>query len=411
MTTMTTDGSAVTDANALATIRAARLELQAMYETEKIDRAPVALVDGKLVPTTIDGLWRLAKLTHSAGILPEGIETPDQALIVLAAGFEAGLSWGQTLKGVMLVNNKPSLWGDVALAVCRRSPICESIVEELKGWPEGGPPNDATVAICTCRRKGEPVPIVRTFSVADAKKAGLWHAYDSQSKSPWARFPKRMLPMRARAYALRDAFPDLLVGLSIVEEEMDRIEVEAESAAGSFRGRVDALKPAPAATPAPAPAAAPAPEPPADPKPDAPARRKKAEPKAETPPSDQQAPWEGGEPGPAATKPQDGPAEGVAPTPDPEPPAANGGNVPPLPARWASNPKESPAHPGYWRNQIQLLAAKALPADKVAAAVEAYEDEARLPGPDVATKQEAAKAYREAASRAREATFDWKRFV
>ena len=50
----------------------------------------------------------------------------------------------------------------------------------------------------------------------DAQKAGL------QGKSgPWSQYPKRMRQMRARAFALRDVFPDVLRGMPIAEEVMD----------------------------------------------------------------------------------------------------------------------------------------------------------------------------------------------
>jgi hypothetical protein len=58
--------------------------------------------------------------------------------------------------------------------------------------------------------------VVRTFSEADAKKAGLWG-----KSGPWAQYPARMLQMRARGWALRDAFPDALKGLGIREEVQD----------------------------------------------------------------------------------------------------------------------------------------------------------------------------------------------
>jgi hypothetical protein len=56
-------------------------------------------------------------------------------------------------------------------------------------------------------------PLARTFSVADAIRAGLW-----RKPGPWCDYPRRMLQMRARAFALRDAFPDVLGGLYLREE-------------------------------------------------------------------------------------------------------------------------------------------------------------------------------------------------
>ena len=50
----------------------------------------------------------------------------------------------------------------------------------------------------------------------DAKRAGLW-----TKAGPWQTYPRRMLQMRARSFALRDAFPDVLKGLISVEEALD----------------------------------------------------------------------------------------------------------------------------------------------------------------------------------------------
>ncbi len=50
----------------------------------------------------------------------------------------------------------------------------------------------------------------------DAKRAGLWG-----KGGPWTAYPKRMLQMRARGFALRDAFPDVLKGMISVEEAQD----------------------------------------------------------------------------------------------------------------------------------------------------------------------------------------------
>ncbi len=57
---------------------------------------------------------------------------------------------------------------------------------------------------------------VNTFSVADAKQAGLW-----KKSGTWTTNPKRMLKMRARAFTLRDGWPDVLKGLHSIEEIQD----------------------------------------------------------------------------------------------------------------------------------------------------------------------------------------------
>ena len=54
------------------------------------------------------------------------------------------------------------------------------------------------------------------FSIEDAKRAGLLG-----KSGPWQQYTARMLTLRARAFALRDKFADVLKGLSMAEEALD----------------------------------------------------------------------------------------------------------------------------------------------------------------------------------------------
>ena len=73
---------------------------------------------------------------------------------------------------------------------------------------------DRLTAVCRVKRRGEP-EVVSTFSMADARAAKL------TGKGPWMSYPKRMLQMRARGFALRDAYPDVLRGIAPAEEIAD----------------------------------------------------------------------------------------------------------------------------------------------------------------------------------------------
>jgi hypothetical protein len=65
------------------------------------------------------------------------------------------------------------------------------------------------------RRHGS-APVVGRFSVADARAASLWG-----KAGPWKQYPQRMLQMRARGFALRDDFADLLRGVMSAGEARD----------------------------------------------------------------------------------------------------------------------------------------------------------------------------------------------
>jgi hypothetical protein len=130
---------------------------------------------------------------------------PGNCLIAIQWGAELGLKPLQAMQNLAIINGRPSLWGDAVIALARSSPLCEFILES----------DDGHTATCRVKRRGEPEQS-RTFSMDDAKTAGL------QGKAgPWTQYPKRMRQMRARAFALRDVFPDVLRGLPVAEEMMD----------------------------------------------------------------------------------------------------------------------------------------------------------------------------------------------
>jgi hypothetical protein len=134
----------------------------------------------------------------------------ESCLLAIQHGSEVGLSPMQSLQSIAVINGRPAVWGDAALAVVSASPVCEFVTEGIEG--EG----EQMVATCIAKRRGYPAPTAVRFSVADAKKAGLWG-----KTGPWTQYPKRMLQLRARGFALRDAFPDVLKGLVTAEEAQD----------------------------------------------------------------------------------------------------------------------------------------------------------------------------------------------
>lgn len=163
-----------------------------------------------IVPTDMDSAYRLAKAVCLAGMAPRGMETPEKCMIAIMRGLEVGLTPFMALDKIAIVNGRPTIWGDGAIGLVRGSGLCEFIKERIEGQ------GDNRVAVCEAKRRGEVEPIRRTFSIADAKKAGLWG-----KQGPWQQYPERMLQMRARAFSLRDGFADVLGGLYLREEIED----------------------------------------------------------------------------------------------------------------------------------------------------------------------------------------------
>lgn len=152
----------------------------------------------------------LALALSKSSIIPKELQgNPANCLIGILFVRELGLGVMQGLQNVMVVNGRPSLWGDAVMARVMASDVYGTSKDE---WDE----KEGGRSTFTVYRKGQESPVVRTFSMDDAKRAGL-----TEKPGPWKQYPKRMCFQRARAWALRDAFPDVLKGLRIAEEEYD----------------------------------------------------------------------------------------------------------------------------------------------------------------------------------------------
>ena len=210
---------------------------------EKTVKTSAGVQQLALIPKTFQEAEQYAEFISRSQACPRTKDGPwSKADIFLAiqAGLELGIRPIQALSGMMIVNGRVSVWGDLALALILASGEVEEFkersareaLEKGEGW-------------CRIKRKGHDA-IEHRFSREDAKKAGL------QGKAgPWSNYEGRMLQMRPRSWAIRDTFADILKGLSIVEEVRD-IETEAPIVAAMLK--MPQRKGA--AAPAPSPAAA-----------------------------------------------------------------------------------------------------------------------------------------------------------
>jgi hypothetical protein len=168
-----------------------------------------------IVPQDFESAWRIANAIVKAGMAPRGLDTPERAMVAILHGLEVGLTPMAALQSIAVVNGRPTIYGDGALGLVRASGLLESFDEQIIEDSQD------IVAICRIKRRGEPM-IERRFSRRDAEAAHLWdkRGRDGQ-ETPWQTYPRRMLAMRARAFALRDGFADVLRGLGIREEVED----------------------------------------------------------------------------------------------------------------------------------------------------------------------------------------------
>ncbi len=188
---------------------------------DKPAKAPVTLGARGLEPDSLDSLHRCCVLVKMSGLAPKSLDSAEKMMVAACHGRELGMTFMQSLQNIAVINGKPGIYGDAAMSLVQSGDCCEYIKESIEG------DGDSMKAVCISKRKGRSNEVRNEFSVADAKKAGLWG-----KSGPWSSYPKRMLQFRARGFNLRDNFADKISGLRTVEELQDFPEAETAIVSG-----------------------------------------------------------------------------------------------------------------------------------------------------------------------------------
>jgi hypothetical protein len=175
---------------------------------------------------TSDQCWRMmAKLAGqfaNSTMVPSAFRNePGNVIVALAAGMPLGLSPLACLQSVAVINGRPTLFGDAPIAQVLAHPSLVGIEERADGEISKGT-RSWTIRVSRKTAYGTVSECSRTFGIEDAKRAGLW-----DKTGPWKSYPDRMLYNRARAYAVRDSFADVLQGIAIAADATDDVAIVA----------------------------------------------------------------------------------------------------------------------------------------------------------------------------------------
>lgn len=169
---------------------------------------------------SMDDLARFAEMVHASGLAPKGFANPQAVAVAVQLGLELGLSAMAAVQNIAVINGRPGIYGDAALALVRDSGLCQ----EFREWYEVGDREVSALpakitedcaAVCYSHRRGDAEGKMSRFSWADAVRAKL------SVKDLYQQYPQRMLKFRARGFCLRDLYPDVLKGIRTLEELSD----------------------------------------------------------------------------------------------------------------------------------------------------------------------------------------------
>jgi hypothetical protein len=148
-----------------------------------------------LEPQSIDEATAIARAAVASKLY--AVSSPEAALMILLTGRDLGLTASQSFRAIYVVSGKPVVSSDAMVAAIRRSGLCASwrVIE-------------TTTERCTIEtlRAGESEPERETFSLDDAKRAGL------DRRDVWRAYPRDMLRHRAAAGLARRVYPDVVLG-------------------------------------------------------------------------------------------------------------------------------------------------------------------------------------------------------
>ena len=134
---------------------------------------------------------------------------PADVLFVISVGESLGLNAATALMNIYNVNGMPTMKADLKLALAKRHP-------EYAGCEIDANTERCIVKMKRRNENGTEESITSTFTIEDAKRAGLFPKKDN-----WRMYPQRMLKARAISYAVNDLFPDIVFGMLSSEEAQD----------------------------------------------------------------------------------------------------------------------------------------------------------------------------------------------
>jgi len=151
---------------------------------------------------SLDVVLRKAEILLKSGMLPKELNTKEKIAVLIMKAKELNMPPLEAISHLYVVNQKVAIDSSGMLALILRSGLAKKI-------QFGG---DGTSAWCEMERKDGVISFKYTFTIEDAKRAGLL------SKESWQKYTKELLIARAISGCARKVFPDVVGGLYTVEE-------------------------------------------------------------------------------------------------------------------------------------------------------------------------------------------------
>lgn len=181
------------------------------------------LVTADLQPLDLDSASTLAKWFHAGDLYGSKFKSEAQIFTILAKARELGLKMTIALDNYHVIEGKPSASADLVRALAEKDPSFEYLYPTEMS---------ATKATWVGKRKGYPDPVKLTYTIEEARAAGLVRSGNYGKPGNWEKRPQDMLVKTAGSKLARLLWPAAVMGLYCFEEMgYSQEELDAREAA------------------------------------------------------------------------------------------------------------------------------------------------------------------------------------
>ena len=156
-----------------------------------------------LEPTDLRSTYRLAAAAFESRLF-SAYGNPEAVMMAIVMGRELGLPAMTALRAIHIIKGKPCMSAQLIQGLCEQSKACRyfALIEST---------NES--ATYETHREGHPAPVRMSWSIEDAKTAGLLNKGGN-----WNTYPRTMLRWRCVAELARAVYPDVTMGVYTAEE-------------------------------------------------------------------------------------------------------------------------------------------------------------------------------------------------
>lgn len=205
------------------------------YALERVNRTKSPDIRA-LVPRDFAEIWTLSERLADSALVPAAYrKRPHDIFMAIEYGMEIGIAPIQSLMSIHVIDGRPSMSAILIVGLIKASPLCKYFVLV-----------ESTGSKATYRtlRAGDPEPTVMTYTIDQAKAAGL------TGKRNWQTDPEGMCRSRCASRLGRVVYPDVIGNMYPPDEVEEMRDREAERDRTAIEATVVAPPP-PVVPPAP----------------------------------------------------------------------------------------------------------------------------------------------------------------